>query len=66
MTVSSTTAADKEKNFPPAAPHPQVSSADAIWCIHYECYKHLKVCGRCRIRIKCRSYQDYYSPRFDF
>jgi len=44
----------------------QAAPAEAIWCIHYECYKYVKVCGRCRVRIKCANYQDYWAPRFDF
>ncbi len=44
----------------------RISRQVAIWCIHFECYKYLNVCNRCRIRIKCESYQDYWSPRFDY
>ncbi len=41
-------------------------ASNAIWCLHYECYKYVEVCSRCRVRIKCANYQDYWSPRFDF
>ncbi|MGC2063957.1 MAG: hypothetical protein WA610_13355 [Thermodesulfovibrionales bacterium] len=37
-----------------------------IWCIHYECYKFVNVCSRCRIRIKCRNYLNYWSPPFGY
>lgn len=40
--------------------------SEKIWCIHYECYKYIRVCDRCRVRIKCTNYQDYWAPRFDF
>ncbi|GAB4486152.1 MAG: hypothetical protein OHK006_13560 [Thermodesulfovibrionales bacterium] len=43
----------------PAAP-------DKIWCIHFECYKYINVCGSCRLRIKCSNYLDYWSPRLGF
>lgn len=43
-----------------------LSLVDKIWCIHYECYKFINVCTRCRIRIKCRNYLNYWSPPFDF
>ncbi|MDA8242062.1 MAG: hypothetical protein M0Z67_17060 [Nitrospiraceae bacterium] len=45
-----------------AKTHPEVT----IWCIHYECYKYINVCKRCRVRIKCMNYLDYWAPRFDF
>jgi|GEM_PF-5156386 hypothetical protein len=44
----------------------QAGLAERIWCPHYECFKYLNVCNRCRVRIKCLSYQDYWAPRFDF
>ena len=42
------------------------SSGETIWCVHYECYKYVDVCERCRVRIKCMNYRDYWEPRFDF
>jgi hypothetical protein len=39
---------------------------DKVWCIHYECYKYVAVCSRCRIRIKCKNYLAYWSPPFNF
>ncbi len=44
----------------------QSPPGDTVWCIHYECYKYVNVCSRCRVRIKCANYLDYWSPRFDF
>ncbi|OGW33255.1 MAG: hypothetical protein A2X59_00530 [Nitrospirae bacterium GWC2_42_7] len=44
----------------------QPSTKDMIWCRHYECYKFIKVCNNCRIRIKCMSYKDHWQIRLDF
>ena len=39
---------------------------EKIWCLHEECFKYLRVCEKFRLRITCRNYQDYWSPRLDF
>ena len=44
----------------------RVPLVDTVWCIHYECYKYINVCSRCRIRIKCRNYLNYWSPPFEY
>lgn len=42
------------------------AAQEKIWCIHFECYKFIRVCGSCRLRIKCSNYRDYWSPRLGF
>ena len=44
----------------------QDKDTEKIWCPHEECFKYLRVCNRCRLRIKCQNYQDYWFPRLDF
>ncbi|MBA4373859.1 MAG: hypothetical protein C0402_13495 [Thermodesulfovibrio sp.] len=51
---------------PPAEGEGRAPLPDKVWCIHYECYKYVDVCSRCRIRIKCRNYLNYWSPPFSF
>ncbi len=57
-----------EKNVASAVMPPltgQSSPEDKIWCIHYECYKFIKVCNRCRVRIRCINYEGYWQPGLD-
>lgn len=53
---------------PPVAQNsaPPGAKAETIWCAHFECYKQIAVCNRCRVRIKCIRYQDYWNPRLGF
>ncbi len=53
----------KVKERPAAEPDQETAK---IWCPHEECFKYLTVCNRCRLRIKCENYQEYWMPRFDF
>jgi hypothetical protein len=44
----------------------QTADREKIWCPHLECFKYITVCRKCRLMIKCQSYQDYWFPRLDF
>jgi hypothetical protein len=39
---------------------------EKIWCPREECFKYLRVCDTCRLRIKCQNYRDYWFLRLDF